>query len=161
MESFKEYVISEFKPSAPGYVAAEFKFTYSNKVKVDKKSMVTIVVNTIRVGVKLFDKDMNVLISKGISFENNVLTKMSKKALVNIAPAELENKFNAALGEISNVIMNEYQEKLDDVQTHIDCLNHYLGREGITPSEFKGERIQIASNSGEVTIPKTKVVYDM
>lgn len=158
VDSFKDYVIDEYKPLAKGYVGAEFKFNYSSKVKIDKRSNVPLVINVVKVAVKLFDKDMNVLVAKAITFENNVLNKTSKKALINIAPGELENKFNLALGEISKIIMNEYVEKLDSVQKQIQRLSQYVGVKGITPAEFKGERVQVAA---EGVAPKAKVVYDM
>lgn len=170
MEEFKDYIISEYKPSAPCYVAAEFKFAYSTKIKIDKKSGVSIVVNIIKVGVKLYDKDMNVLVSKTITFENNVLSKTCAKRFVNISPAETENKFNAALTEISDVILGDYVDKLDNVQTQIHNMNRYVGREGITAGKFKGERIQIVSGKDDGTAEggmdgdgyrKKKVVFDM
>ena len=159
MEAFKQYIIDEFRSNAPGLAASEFKFSHSAKIKIDKKSSVSVVMNTIRVGVKLFDKDLNVLVSKSISFENNLLNKTSKKSLINIAPAELENRFNSALPEIAKVIMNDYIDDLEQAQTKIELLSRYIGPDvDLTPSEFKGERTQVIDINVET---KNKTVYDM
>lgn len=147
MQSFREYLIAEFKPNAPTYVAAEFKYAYSNKIKIDKKSNVSLLINVIKVTIKLYDKDMNALVSKSISFENNTLPKSAANKLINIAPAELENRFNLALNDISKLIMNDYIESLTDLETKIDSLQRYANvNPSITPNEFKGERISIADD---------------
>ena len=143
MEAFKSYIIGEFKDKAKGYVATEFKFTHSTNIKIDKKSNIPIKSDIIKVNVKFVDKDMNQLHSAIVTFENNIITKANAKKLINISPKELENKFMIARKDIVSIIMNEYCDKLADINSEIDSLKNYVGNDGIISHEFKGESIQI------------------
>ena len=157
MDAFKNYIIDEYRNKAKGFVATEFKFTHSVSLKIDKKSNVPLKNNIIKVKVTFIDKDMNVLLTTNITFENNVLNKTFAKKLVNIAPKELENRFNAAKKQIVSLIMNEYCDHLNEIETKINDLKLYYGDEGIIPSEFKGEQVTVADED-EV---KGKNKFDM
>ena len=134
MQEFKDYLLLEYKPLTQNLAATKFEFTHSSKTKIDKKTNIVLIINTIHVNIKFFDKDMNTLLTKSISFENNVLSPSCKKALINIAPAELENRFNAALCDISNIIMRTYIEQLESLDVKIKSLNKYVGADnGVTP----------------------------
>ena len=155
MLSFKEYIINEYKNKAPGYVAVEFKFSHSNNTKIDHKSGRTIRNELIKVFIKFVDKSMNVLFSTIITFENNVLPKRLHKGFINISPKELENKFNFARREICIEIMNEYNEKLSEMNNKINNLKQYSGISGsIIPHEFKGEIIRIVEDDENPKIRK-------
>lgn len=143
MEAFKSYIIGEFKYKAKGYVATEFKFTHSTNVKIDKKNNILIKSDIIKVNVKFVDIDLNQLHSAIVTFENNIITKANAKKLINISPKELENKFMVARKDIVSIIMNEYCDKLADINSEIDSLKNYVGNDGIISHEFKGESIQI------------------
>ena len=159
MNDFKSYLIGEYKDKVKGFVAAEFKFTHSSNVKVDKKSEVPLTNDVIKVSLTFYDKDMNKLLTSTVSFENNLLTKTMSKKLVNISPKELENKFSSAKNDICRTILSELVEKRNELNDKIDSVQKYLGFKGIIPSEFKGESITIARN--ESPQPQHKVKFDM
>lgn len=160
MEQFKAYLIDEFKEAAKGYVATEFKFTHSTNIKIDKTSNVPLKNDVIKVNIKFVDKNMNVLKTAIVTFENNVLTKANAKKLINIAPAELENKFNVAKKEICSELMDELVRKCNDINDKISDLKKYIGVDGIIPTEFKGEAIN-PTDETPVKQTKNKVKYDM
>lgn len=157
MDAFKNYIIDEYRNKAKGFVATEFKFSHSVNLKIDKKSNVPLKNNIIKVKVTFIDKDMNTLLTTNITFENNILNKTCAKKLVNIAPKELENRFNAAKKQIVSLIMNEYCDHLNEIETKINDLKTYYGGEGIIPTEFKGEQVTVAGENEE----KSKNKFDM
>ena len=147
MQSFKDYVIQEFKSQAETYTAVEFKFSHGVGSKVDKKSELIMKVDYIKVAVKFYDKDMNLLISKMLTFENNVVPKSIGKKLVNISPDELNNKFNEARPEICSVIMKEYTSRHEELSEKIKELNIYTGHNGdVIPDKFKGQSLVIENS---------------
>ena len=159
MESFINYLITEYKQNAKGYVAIDTKFTHTSNIKIDKASNVPLKNDIIKINLTFYDKSMNKLYSTGITFENNVLNKSQAKKLVNIAPKELENKFATAKNEICNVILRELLDKRNDLNEKIDDITKYKGVHGVIPTEFKGESITITEG---VEIPvKPKQKYDM
>ena len=104
---------------------------------------------------------MNVLLNNTITFENNVIPKSKEKSFINISPKELNNKFVFAKSEIVKTIMNEYNEKRDEINTKINDLKKYLGNEGdiITP-KMKGETVKI-DDSNKKEILNKRVKFDM
>ena len=64
-------------------------------------------------------------------------TKQNK--LINISPDELNNKFSFAKSHIVQVIVNDYSNKLKDIQSKIDEINAYSTSSTIIPSEFINE----------------------
>ena len=170
MQEFKDYILLEYKEMVPNFAATKFDFSHSSRPKIDKKSHTTLTLNTIHVNIKFFDKDMNQLLTKTISFENNLLSKPCKKLLVNIAPAELENKFNSALKDIYTIIMKSYTAELNMLNIKIRNLNLYLnsdnelsreGIEPIIPFEFKGESIKMSDIKPNELNHKQKQQFDM
>ena len=157
LSAFKEYIISEYKKQCPTFAAAAFKFFHHAKVKVDKVSKRPITNDTIRVSLKLCDKDMNGLLTKSISFENNALTKAGVNALINTSPDELENKFAEALPAILNIINEEYNDVILEMKDKISQLHSYAkandvsltgsGSKHVIPTSFKGESIRVDSDS--------------
>ena len=80
------------------------------------------------------------------------------KSFINISPKELENKFNIAKNEICKEILKDYTEKKNELETKIKNLKTYNNVSvGITPSEFRGESINIV-DSNEST---KKISFDM
>lgn len=161
METFKAYLIDEFKDQAKGYAAVEFKFGHTSNVKIDRKTNISLKNEVIKVNIKFVDKNMCVLKTATISFENNLLPKIQAKKLINIAPKELENRFNAARRSICNEILEDLVKKCNDLSSKISDLKNYIGVDGIIPSEFKGENISIANESDIKLEVKNKVHYDM
>lgn len=159
MQSFKDYLVSEFAERAKNHVAIDFKFSHSISMKIDKSTNKHLKIDIIKVTLKFFDKNLNLLHSASISFENNVIPKIKAKQLINISPKELEVKFGFAKREICNEIYKELKEKLDDFQLKLTNLNNYIGSEGIIPTEFKGETINI-SNENE-SPPKSSQKFEM
>lgn len=145
MEAFKNYIIDEFKDKAKGYVATEFKFTHTTNIKIDKKSNIPLKCDIVKVYVKFVDKDMNQLYSGVVTFENNIITKANAKKLVNISPKELENKYMVAKKDICSKIMNEYCDKVGDLNSKIDNLKSYIGTDGIILNRFKGELVRVVN----------------
>ena len=158
MESFKSYLIEEFKDKAKGYVAVEFKFNHSVNVKLDKPSSKLINIDIIKVNIKFVDKEMHQLHSAIVTFENNSLTKANAKKLINISPKELENKFMLARKDICKLVLNDLIDKSNELNTKIDLLKSYVGVDGIIPDQFKGEVIHVVD---DVEKPKLKVQFDM
>ncbi len=166
MEAFKNLIIDEFRDKAKGFVATEFKFTHTVNIKIDKVTKIPLRNDVIKVKVTFIDKDFNTLLTNTLSFENNVLNKTTAKKMVNVAPKELENRFNVAKKSIVSLIMDEYMERLSDAQTKINDLKSYYGADdGIIPHEFKGEQVKrlkeprpegIQDNNG-----KNKSKFDM
>ena len=64
MQAFKDYLISEYRPLLPNVVGVEFKFSHGRGVKRDKKSKETLRVDSIKVSMRFFDKDMNMMLSR-------------------------------------------------------------------------------------------------
>ena len=159
MESFKEYLISEYKDKAKGFVATEFKFLHSTNLKLDRKSSRYIKIDTIKVTVKFFDKNLKLLHTGTIQFENNIIPKSKAESLVNISPKELEVKFGFAKKEICQEIFKEYREKSSEINLKIDNLKNYIGCEGIIPKEFKGEVINVTEEEKQDKPPKQE--FDM
>ena len=156
MESFKEYVISEYR--VENYTSVSFKFTHTATLTVDKKTEAHMYKHTINVAIKFYDKDMALLDTHTLKFVNNELNKKQAGSLVNIAPKELENRFNAARRDIVREIQNEYLAKRRDIEDKIDTLRWYenvnVADRSVIPSEFKGVKVQ-AKDSVD------KKVFDM
>jgi hypothetical protein len=153
MNAFKDYVISEFK--IDGTTSISFKFSHVLTTKIDKATKKIMNNHTINVVAQFYDKDLNLLRKETLKFVNNVLTKKDAERLVNIAPKELENRFNFARRDIVGEIKDDYLSKMRDINDKIEALNMYenvRGNETI-PSEFKGELVQF-KDSNQTTKPK-------
>ena len=146
-------------------MAVEFKFAHSVNLKADKatkkgatSSMARpLRVDIIKVNMKFVDKNLDVLHTASIQFENNVLPKSKAKQLVNIAPKELEVKFGFAKKEICKAIYDELNEKRSELNLRLNNLENYIGSSGIIPNEFKGELVNISS---EQLIPGSKLIKE-
>lgn len=170
MQAFRDYLISEYKEQAKGFVAVEFKFSHNVNLKADKASKKgtassiarPIRVDIIKVNMKFVDRNLDVLHTASIQFENNVIPKTKAKQLVNIAPKELEVKFGFAKKEICKVIHDELNEKSNELKLRLNNLESYIGSSGIIPTEFKGEAIKIEET--EQLIPfslSKKIIYNI
>ena len=161
MQSFKDYLIEEFRDKAKRFVAVEFKFTHSIKVKTDKASGLKLKIDIVKVILRFVDKNMDTLLNNTITFENNVIPKSKEKSFINISPKELNNKFAFAKSEIIKSIMDEYIEKRDELNTKINDLKIYLGNESdIIKPCLKGETVKI-DNSNKKEILNKRVKFDM
>lgn len=167
MEQFKEYLIDEYKDRAKGYVAVEFKFTHSITLKKDKETDKPLKFDIIKVSIRFVDKNMNVLYTTNISFENNVIPKNKQKLFINISPKELNNKFNFAKKEIIRTIMTEYVLKRDDLNDKINNLQMYSGNDpygGCAENDvikplFKGKIVNVVDN--DPSGPAMRAVSDV
>ena len=160
MQGFKEYLIDEFKDRAKGFAAVEFRFGHNVNIKQDKLTKTPLKVDIIKVSIRFVDKDMCTLYTTSISFENNVIPKTKHKQFVNIAPKELENKFNYAKNEIIQTIMTEYIIKRDDLNDKINNLQTYSGNNNdIIKPLFKGDVVNVVDN--QTNERKVKFQFDM
>lgn len=147
MQAFKEYLRSEYQVNDATSIM--FAFTHSSTVKTDRKSGSAILVHTIGVTIKFYDKDMNMLHKASIKFVNNKLPKKTRESLVNIAPDELENRFVAAKRDIANEIYEDYNTKRQMLDIKIEALMHYENinatpNVNVIPNQFEAEMIQLA-----------------
>ena len=154
MQAFRDYLITEYKEQAKGFVAVEFKFSHSVNLKADKATKTPLRVDIIKVNMKFVNKNLDVLHTASIQFENNVIPKAKAKQLVNIAPKELEVKFGFAKKEICKVIYDELNEKRSEINLRLNNLSNYIGSSGIIPNEFQGEVIKVEDEQPE-TRPKS------
>ena len=144
MQAFKAYILQEF--GRTDYAASEFKYTYTTNTKMDKSSMRPLVHNSINVKVNIVDKDMQVLDSKSFKFVDNELTKANEKKLINIAPAELDNRFVAALPEIAGIIGGDISGRISDLHDQLSSLNAYTHHNNtVIPDAFRGKSVVIGS----------------
>ena len=162
MQALKDYLIDEFRDKARGYVAVEFKFTHSTKIKPDKSSSVNLKIDAVKICLKFVDRDMNTLHNCSVVFENNVIPKSKEKSFVNISAKELDNRFAFAKAEIVKLIMQEYVEKRDEINTKINELSLFAGNASdvITP-KMKGEVVKIAGDNIVKNTPKKRARFDM
>ena len=159
MQALKDYIISEYKEKVQNFVGTEFKFSHSVNFKQDKASDNKLKIDLIKIAVKFYDKDMNMLLAKLLTFENNELMNNCSKKLINIIPAELTNKFNAAKTEISKVIFEEYANKRKEINERIKDIGEYVGgRMEVIPDQFKGEKVTLVEENQPV---KKKKNFDM
>lgn len=149
MNNFKEYLVQEYHQKAKGFVAVEMKFSHSFTVKTEAKSGVVRRNDLIKVAMKFVDKEMNVLYTASIVFENNLIPKRLHKSFVNISPKELENRFNVAKDDICREILKDYTEKKKELEDKIKNLKSYNNVSvGVIPAQFKGESINIVESNG-------------
>ena len=161
MQALKGYLIEEFQDRVNGYVACEFKFSHSVKIKLDKSSGVSLKIDVVKVGLRFVDRELNTLLNCSMVFENNVIPKNKEKSLVNISPKELNNKFAFAKREIVESIMSEYIEKRDEINTKIDELKSYAGNvSDIIKPCLKGETVKLTEENVEKSMIK-KARFDM
>ena len=161
MQPLKQYLIDEYKDKARDYVAVEFKFSHSTKIKSDKSSGVILKIDVVKIVMKFVDRDMNTLHNCSVVFENNVIPKSKEKCFVNISPKELNNRFAFAKPEIIKTIMQEYVEKRDEINVKIEELKTYLGNASdvITP-KMKGEVVKVVDDDAD-KIAKKFSNFDM
>lgn len=139
MEAFIDYLLKEYQlPSE--VVCNKTTFTHSTKNRIDKKSNTPITNNIITVKIESFDKHHNKLASITEHFIDGNIERPKTKALVNIAPAELNNKFSAAKSQICSVINSIYNERLNELKDSIHELSEYCGSDiSVIPDEFINE----------------------
>ena len=149
MNNFKEYLIQEYREKAKGFAAVETKFSHSFTIKTEAKSGVVRKNDSIKVAMKFVDKELNVLYTASVVFENNLIPRRLHKSFVNISPKELENKFNAAKDDICREILKDYTEKKKELEDKIKSLKSYNNVSvGVIPAQFKGESINILDPNG-------------
>ena len=157
MENFIDYLLKEYNlPSE--VVCNKVVYTHSTKNKIDKKSSVPLTNNIITVKIESFDKFHNKLASFTERFIDGQIERPKTKALVNIAPAELNNRFGAAKSQICAVINSNYHERLNELNDSIHELNEYCGSEiGVIPDVFINEPKITKETKPEK--PKTKFEF--
>lgn len=158
MNNFKEYLIQEYREKAKGFVAVEMKFSHSFTVKTEAKSGVVRRNDFIKVAMKFVDKELNVLYTASVIFENNLIPKRLHKSFVNISPKELENRFSVAKDDICREILKDYTEKKKELEEKIKSLKNYCNVSiGVIPAEFRGESINILEQNENTK----KQIFDM
>ena len=151
--SFEDYLLKEYPVS--GCVCVNFKYSHGTKEKIDKKSKIPVINNVINVKIDCYDDKHNLLDSHSEKFIDGHIQRPKNKQLVNIAPAELDNRFSAVNVEICSTIMAEYMLKLDEINSKISALRAYCGGAGVIPSEFVNEPI-IGEHDKNLNERKTK-----
>ena len=137
MNAFESYLLQEYNES--NVACTKFTYSHSSKQKFDKKSNVPVINNNINVKIDCYDEKHNLLASHSEKFVDGEIKRTKKNPLINIAPAELNNKFGAAKQQIANRIMNEYVIKLNEIQEKIDNLQSYVHCDGVIPDQFVNE----------------------
>ena len=158
MRAFKDYLNDEYQ--VQGSTSIRYVFTHSLTSKLDKKSNQLLNKHTITVNIQFYDEDMNLLKKASLKFVNNDLPPKAKKSLVNIAPDELINRFNAAKGEIVNEILNDYwvrQQLINEKITQLRVYHDINAPDNVIPQEFQGELIQAAAQAE----PSSSKQFDM
>ena len=75
-------------------------------------------------------------------FIDGQINRTKAKPLVNISPAELNNRFGVAKSYICSQIQKLYSDKLKDLNDSINELKQYCGSvNSIIPNEFVNEPI--------------------
>ena len=139
LNAFESYLLDEYKDS--NVVCTAFKYSHTTKQKIDKVSKVPLTNNVINVKIDCYDDKHNLIASHTEKFIDGEVQRAKNKELVNIAPAELNNRFAAAKQCIANRIMSEYLVKLNDIQEKINSLNAYVhvNADDVIPNEFVNE----------------------
>ena len=135
--SFEEYLLKEYNTC--GCVCVNVKYSHSSKQKIDKKSKRPVINNIITVKMDCYDNKHNLLSTHSEKFVDGCIQRSKNNKLVNIAPAELNNRFAAIKQDIANKIMAEYLEKADEINAKINSLKAYTHVSGVIPSEFVNE----------------------
>ena len=164
MQGLEEYLIDEYKDRARGYVAVDFKYTHSTRIKLDKASGVSLKIDIVKVAMKFVDRGMNVLYHGSVVFENNAIPKGKEKGFVNISAKELNNKFAFAKGEVVRSIMREYIDKRNELEAKIEELEMYLGHDNdIIKPCMKGQVVKVVDSPRENAIESAskRVRFDM
>jgi len=139
LESFEAYLLHEYNDH--NAVCVKFKYSHSIKQKVDKRSNVPIINNIINVKIDSYDSHHKLIASHSEKFVDGSIQRTKANPLVNIAPAELNNRFSSAKAEIATLIMNEYDVKLDEVTAKINQLNAYVHVDHVIPNQFVNEPV--------------------
>jgi len=139
LESFEAYLLREYNDN--NAVCVKFKYSHSIKTTVDKVSKTPLIHNIITVKIDSYDAHHKLIASHSEKFVDGEIKRTKANPLVNIAPAELNNKFAAAKAEIATLIMNEYDVKLDEVTTKINQLNAYVHVDHVIPNQFVNEPV--------------------
>lgn len=145
MESFKDYITSEYIDKIRDYKAMEMSYAFNENTKIDKKSNKPLKIFTITIFIKYYDKDMNLLFQTSLKFVNNMLNKVCANKLINISPKELENKFMFARKTICSKINEDYNNKMNEISEKINSLKCYYGNSNVLINrEFQGEKIALS-----------------
>ena len=139
LESFEAYLLHEYNDH--NAVCVKFKYSHSIKTTVDKVSKTPLIHNIINVKIDSYDSHHKLIASHSEKFVDGEIKRSKANPLVNIAPAELNNKFAAAKAEIATLIMYEYDVKLDEVTTKINQLNSYVHVGHVVPNQFVNEPV--------------------
>ena len=138
MNAFESFLLSEYQ--LPSNVCCN-KFTYSHSTrnKIDKPSNRPIVNNIINVKIDSYDDKHNLIATHVEKFIDGQIQRKKNNKLINISPAELNNRFAAAKQSIVNQIIAEYNVKLNEIQDKINEVNRYCKSNGVIPNRFVNE----------------------
>lgn len=179
LEDFKNYVISEYANDdvVKNYKVAHFKYFHTNKskeVKLTKKMIkdgVTekpsnVNVDIVRISIKFIDDNLEALLSKSISFENNELSTACKNSLKNITADELQTKYIKALPMIIQTIQDDYTSIIHEYNTKLQQLSsfeHSQQRSQENSSTEHSSKKHSKKKDKEVILeePVKKEVFDM
>ena len=140
MNAFEAYLLKEYQLSQNA-VCNKFTYSHSTKQKIDKDSKRPVINNIINVKIESYDDKHNLLGSHTEKFIDGQIQRTKQNKLINISPAELNNKFGFAKSQIVQVIVADYNNKLKDIQEKINEINEYVHTSHVIPNEFINEPI--------------------
>ena len=140
MNAFEEYILREYQ-LPPSAVCQSFKYSHSTKQCLDKASKVPLINNIINVKIDSYDDKHNLIATHVEKFIDGQIQRKKNNKLINISPAELNNRFAAAKQSIVNQIIAEYNVKLNEIQDKINEVNSYCKADGVIPNRFVNEPI--------------------
>ena len=140
MNAFEAYLLKEYQLSQNA-VCNKFTYSHSTKQKIDKLSKKPLINNIINVKIESYDDKHNLLGSHTEKFIDGQIQRTKQNKLINISPAELNNKFSFAKSQIVHVIVADYNNKLKDIQEKINEINAYHHISVVIPNEFINEPV--------------------
>jgi hypothetical protein len=158
-QEFEKYLISNYPAE---HAAVDVNYSHSTKERFDKLKKILIVDNIVNITLKFLDKDARVIEKHLVKIVNDECSK--PQDIINIAPAELNNKFCAARREIIKYLILQNETKSDEIKKTIQKLDNYIGEQNemeIIPEQFKS-KIMIETHPHEtLPIQNKKKTYDM
>jgi hypothetical protein len=158
-QEFEKYLISNYPAE---HAAVDINYSHATKERFDKLKKILIVDNIVSITLKLLSKDATVIEKHLVKMINDECSK--PQDFINIAPAELNNKFCAARREIIKDLILQNEKKSDEIKKTIQRLDNYIGEQNqleVIPEQFKS-KIMIETHPHEsLPIQNKKKIYDM
>ena len=144
MQELENYVKSNY--TIPSAAACAIKYTFTSRETTDKITKRPVMTYTVVMNLTWVDKCGKQLQTDKMILVNDSLSKTSEKNCLTIAPGETTNKFRLAKSEITRMLLDAKQEKIDELKQEQELLRKYLGtNNAIIPNEMK-PTIQMSPN---------------